>query len=103
MPETEDAAITPDQRQAERQDRHNHVDRELEHHIEFEQTRYQNQERGADHGDEAKAEKIERAVVHSPLRKKRPVMPCGSRRIRTMAAPSNATSPNTGVVTKVAI
>jgi len=53
--------------------------------------------------DEAQSEKIERAGVHSPLRKKRPVMPCGSRRIKTMAAPSKATSPNTGVVTKVAI
>ena len=103
MAEAENAAVTPDQRQAERQDRHDHVDREFEHGIEFGETRRQDQEGDADDADQSEAEKIEGAGVHRPLRKKRPVMPCGSRRIRTMAVASNATSPNTGVVAKVAI
>src|SRR5882672_2075680 len=40
--------------------------------------------------------------LHSALRKKRPVMPCGSSRSRTTAATSNATSPSTEVKAKVA-
>src|SRR6202011_4117240 len=89
--------------QAEREDRHDHVNRELEHGIEFGQARRQDQEGEADDADQRQAQKIEGAGVHRPLRKKRPVMPCGSKRIRTMAAASNATSPNTGVVGKGAI
>src|SRR5262249_40866203 len=43
-----------------------------------------------------------RAHLHSALRKKRPVMPCGSRRSSTTAATSKATSPSTEVKAKVA-
>ena len=57
----------------------------------------------ADDANQAKTDEIERACGHKPLRRKRPVMPCGSSRIRTIAAASSATSPNTGVVAKVAI
>src|SRR6185437_6281993 len=66
-------------------------------------TRRQHQEGEADDSDQRQACDIEHTSVHRPLRKKRPVMPCGNRRIRTMAAASRATSPNTGVVAKVAI
>src|SRR5258708_23595270 len=103
LAETENAAVAPDQRQAEREDRHDHVDGEFEHDVELDQARRQDQEGDADDADQSEADKIEGAGVHRPLRKKRPVMPCGSRRIRTMAVASNATSPNTGVVAKVAI
>src|SRR6266566_689751 len=103
LAEAENAAIAPDQRQAERQHRHHHVDGEFEHGIELGDARRQDHEGDADDTDHDQAEKVERASVHRPLRKKRPVIPCGSRRIRTIAAASKATSPNTGVVTKVAI
>ena len=102
MAEAENAAVTPDQREAERQDRHDHVDRKFKHGIEFGKARRQDQEGNADDADQREAEKIEGTKVHRPLRKKRPVIPCGRRRMRTMAAASNATSPNTGVVAKVA-
>src|SRR5260370_33407191 len=103
LAEAEDAAVTPDQRQADRQDRHDHVDREFENGIEFGQAWRQDQEGDTDDADQSEADKIEGAGVHRPLRKKRPVMPWGSRRIRTMAVASSATSPNTGVVANVAI
>src|SRR5262249_41453213 len=103
LAEAKDAAITPDQGEAQRQHRHDHVDGEIEHGVELGEPRRQDQESEADHADQDKAQNIETARVHSPRRKKRPVMPCGSSRIRTMAAASKATSPNTGVVTKVAI
>src|SRR5882672_10904156 len=103
LAEAENAAIAPDQRETERQDRHHHVDGQFEHDVELGEPRRQDHEGDADDTDESEAEKVERAFVHRPLRKKRPVMPCGSRRIRTIAAASKATSPNTGVVTKVAI
>ena len=55
LAETENAAITPDQREAERQDRHDHVDREFEHGIEFGKARRQHQEGDADDADQRKA------------------------------------------------
>src|SRR5205807_656413 len=66
------------------------------------QARRHNHKGQADDGHQRETEKVETAAVHRPLRKKRPVMPCGSSRIKTIAAASSATSPNTGVVTKVA-
>ena len=74
------------------------IDRQLEHGIEIGEPRRQNQEREADRRDDREPGDVERAGVQMPLRKKRPVMPCGSRRMRTIAAASSATSPNTGVV-----
>src|SRR5262249_37746720 len=103
LTEAEDAAITPDQSQAERQYRHDHVDCEIEHGVELGDAWRQKHEGQTDDADQGDAKEIQTAAAHRPLLKKRPVMPCGKSRIRTIAAASRATSPNTGVVRKVAI
>ncbi len=69
LAETENAAVPPDQRQAEREDRHDHVDRKFEHGIELGETRRQDQEGDTDDADQSKTEKIEGAGAHRPLRK----------------------------------
>src|SRR6516225_5060119 len=103
LAEAKNAAIAPDQGEAEREDRHDHIDGQIQSGVEFGNARSQHHEGEADDADQDKADEIATVALHRPLRKKRPVIPCGSRRIRTIAAASKATSPNTGVVTKVAI
>ena len=48
LAETQNAAITPGQREAERQDRHDYVNREFENGVEFGKSRRQHQKSDAD-------------------------------------------------------
>ena len=98
LSETQDAAIAPYQREAERQDRHHEIDGQVQDRVEIGQARRHYHDRQAQAGDDDEPEDVGQTGVHRLLRKNRPVTPCGRMRIRTMAAASNATSPNTGVV-----
>ena len=93
LPERQDAAEAPDEGKAERQHCHRSEKRQLH---QREQLDYPGDQRDRNDGDEDRnrlgRETNADGHYRFPL-KKRPEMPCGSNRIRTIAAVNTRTSP----------
>ena len=96
LPEADDPAVAPHEGQAEGQDRHDDVDRDIEEVREIEQRRRTDQGRQARAGHHDQTGPVG-VQLHMPLLNQRPEMPWGMNRRRMMADASNATSPITGV------
>ena len=96
LPEADDAAVAPHEGQAEGQDRHDDVDRDIEEVREIEQRRRTDQGRQARECHHDQPGRIG-VRLHIPLLNQRPEMPSGMNRNRMMADASSATSPMTGV------
>src|SRR6202011_3356303 len=99
--EAQDPGIAPHQPERERKEA---PDRQQGGRIALRHLRQQQEQQGACGKPAPRdAPDAEARAGHVELRKKRPVMPCGIRRSRTMARTSIASSPITGVEAKETI
>src|SRR5262245_53086916 len=100
LPKRQDAGESPHEGKAERQDRKDAVDAEVDKREQLHQIGNHDQRRDARCRDGSNHDQL-CVEFQTPPRNNRPVMPAGSKRSNTMAAASSATSPTTGVAKKV--